>query len=159
MTGVFLINHLPVLFYKSLYLGIGNKRIVSFFVKRKKHSELKKKIIHKGLKFLSILLIAGVGLQMVNRTFFLHSHKDVYGNVITHAHPYNKSADSSPVKKHSHSAFIMFALEQMDLLFLSFVIAKLAIIPAISSKIIHFSHNFVKESWQLSIHGRAPPFS
>jgi len=55
--------------------------------------------------------------QIVNRTVYLHSHKDIDGRIIIHAHPYNKSTDSSPLKKHHHTSFQFALLAQMEILF------------------------------------------
>jgi len=60
---------------------------------------------YKTYKFKHIISLFLSGLFLfiaLNKAFFSLTH--VYGNkVITHSHPYNKSTDNDPVKKHHHS--------------------------------------------------------
>lgn len=59
---------------------------------------------------LSILLIT-------NNAFFTHIHKLPNGNIITHAHPFNKSENSNSTQ-HTHTDFQIFILQQLQLLVL-----------------------------------------
>lgn len=45
-----------------------------------------------------------MGGIMFNSTFFLHSHRTVCGEVVVHAHPFDKGAEhENPLAKHNHS--------------------------------------------------------
>jgi hypothetical protein len=53
----------------------------------------------------------------VNDIVFLHAHELPNGEIIIHAHPYNKDADSAPLKKHHHSTEEYIAIQNIQLLF------------------------------------------
>ncbi len=56
----------------------------------------------KGLAILLLSLIIAIS---INNSVYLHSHIiDESGTIITHAHPFEKSADDLPFKKHSHTS-------------------------------------------------------
>ncbi len=42
-----------------------------------------------------------------NKVFFIHTHRDSYGNIITHSHPFNKNGDDLPVKSHHHTQAVL----------------------------------------------------
>jgi hypothetical protein len=42
-----------------------------------------------------------------NKVFFIHTHRDSYGNIITHSHPYNKNGDNLPDKTHHHTQAVL----------------------------------------------------
>lgn len=46
------------------------------------------------------MLIGGI---IFNSTFFLHAHRTACGNIVVHAHPFNKKAEKGfPFSKHQH---------------------------------------------------------
>jgi 4-amino-4-deoxy-L-arabinose transferase-like glycosyltransferase len=55
-----------------------------------------------GSKIICTIMAACFLLLIANKSYYLHSHTDINGNVYTHAHPYNKSSDS-PDQSHEHS--------------------------------------------------------
>jgi hypothetical protein len=68
---------------------------------------------HIGLKSGALAVILLLGIVAFNRTANLHRHYLGGGITITHAHPYDKSADSSPFKSHSHGEEGPFATDGM----------------------------------------------
>lgn len=56
--------------------------------------------------------------MVANKALFLHTHKLANGNLISHAHPFNKSSDSQPIKTHSHSQAEFQLISNLELLFL-----------------------------------------
>lgn len=58
--------------------------------------------IRKILAYLMLVLVIGI---TVNNVVYLHSHILSDQTVITHAHPFDKSADNTPFKTHHHSNF------------------------------------------------------
>ena len=63
--------------------------------------------------YVSISLMA---FMVANRAVFLHAHeKD--GTVIFHAHPYDRTNDTKPIKSHHHSNAEFILIEHMELLF------------------------------------------
>ena len=55
------------------------------------------------IKFITFLMIGIIGMLIVNKSIFTHTHKLNDGTVINHAHPYDKSNDSEPYKSHHHT--------------------------------------------------------
>ena len=66
-------------------------------------------------------MIVVLGLFILNNAVFLHAHRLPDGQVILHAHPYNKSQDPGPIKTHHHAATELYVLAQLQFLF--FVLA------------------------------------
>ena len=69
------------------------------------------------VKFGSWLLCLLFIAQIANRAIYFHSHILGNGTIISHAHPYQKSSDSTPYKKHHHSDYQLLFLQQLDVLF------------------------------------------
>lgn len=83
-------------------------------------------------KTIAFLIIGLMALFIINKTVFLHSHRLTNGTVVTHAHPYSKTADSEPFKFHHHTNAAFFMFDTLELLYLSAVLALLFFItPAI----------------------------
>jgi len=56
------------------------------------------------------------------------------GEIISHAHPYDKSHDTQPFKNHKHTSAELFFLDQIQLLFAGF--SCLLVLPLVFNKII-----------------------
>ena len=67
---------------------------------------------------LPIIMLLVFGFQVYTKSFYLHSHKLPDGKIISHSHPYSKSADNSPYKHHSHSKAEYFFHCSFELLFI-----------------------------------------
>lgn len=74
-------------------------------------------------KIFACLIIALMGLLIVNKVIFLHSHILTDGTVITHAHPYQTTDDSKPFKSHHHTQAAFFFFGNIQLLFCSASVA------------------------------------
>jgi len=68
------------------------------------------------IKIGSIALVLIIGYHIFNQIACQHSHILPDGTVITHSHPYNKSDDTEPLKKHHHSNLELFVIGQSTLL-------------------------------------------
>jgi hypothetical protein len=62
-------------------------------------------ILSKNTAALLMLLV--MSFIIGNKVFFIHTHLDSYGNIITHSHPYNKNGDKLPVKSHHHTQAVL----------------------------------------------------
>ena len=104
-----------------------------------------------------ICMIGIIGLLTINNVMFLHSHKLDNGNFVTHAHPYDKSNDSAPIKSHHHSKTELIFLENLQLLFIFILI--LFIVLDVAKKKSHFVINrvFYTQGYEILYLGRAPP--
>ncbi|MGD2034277.1 MAG: hypothetical protein PVF73_04420 [Bacteroidales bacterium] len=96
-------------------------------------------------------------LQIVNKSFYTHSHLLENGNIITHAHPYNRSSDDHPFKSHHHSRSELFFLGCLKVLFpVLFAFAALLFFPK------RTEHHIFRNVAYLSVYsdnhrGRSPP--
>ncbi len=70
-------------------------------------------------KAVDLLIVALMVMLTINQCVFIHTHKLADGTIIVHAHPFNKKADSSPIKHHHHSGTELMVLQNLHLLFLS----------------------------------------
>ncbi len=117
------------------------------------------KIVKQDIfRVISLLLTGVMLLLIVNSAVFLHVHKLENGIVVVHAHPFDKSADSAPIKKHHHKNFQYLFLQQLNLLFF----VALAIIVLLSSAVKAYEYNETRVCHYLSGFispklGRAPP--
>lgn len=86
----------------------------------------------------------------------MHAHILGNGQVVVHAHPYNKSQDAAPFKKHQHSAPEFIQLSQLQLLFL--VSLFVAVLTAYSRP-VHFGCKQFRydQSFYGRRQGRSPP--
>jgi len=114
-------------------------------------------IRHTAKNQLVYLIIGLMGLMLINKAIFLHSHVLNDGTIIIHAHPCERSEDSQPLKKQHHTKAAFFFYENLDLLFLS------AVLSFFSIKSIKSVHVFYRpasdyNSFHLSqLRERAPP--
>lgn len=60
-------------------------------------------------------MLSLIGLQIVNKAFYTHTHILADGTIITHAHVYQKNSDKAPIKKHSHSTNELLYYSQLSL--------------------------------------------
>lgn len=56
-------------------------------------------------------------IMVANQTVFTHVHLLSNGQVISHAHPYNKNDDAKPFKSHHHTKSEILFLENIKILF------------------------------------------
>ena len=56
--------------------------------------------------------------MVANKALFMHTHKLANGNLISHAHPFNKSTDNQPFKTHTHSQAELLLISNLEILFL-----------------------------------------
>lgn len=113
---------------------------------------------NKSLNIIISLLLCTVFLfQVFNKFIYTHTHVLADGTIVSHAHPYNKQADSSPFKKHYHTKFEFVLLSQLNYLFCVFTgsitIGLLSRNIFICKRSLLF-YNFCYSSY---IQGRSPP--
>lgn len=65
------------------------------------------------IKSISIICLLSIGLLITNNALFIHTHQLADGEIITHAHPYNKSENSN--QQHKHTNFELFILSQLQI--------------------------------------------
>ncbi|MCT4601096.1 MAG: hypothetical protein N4A32_09395 [Marinifilaceae bacterium] len=100
----------------------------------------KKSLIIK--RIYSLILLSLVSFLLVNNVAYLHTHYTSDGEYITHAHPYNTSSDSAPIKTHHHSKFEYSLFKALHF----FIISSTLILAVITAKNI-FIHNEYRYSY------------
>ncbi len=108
-------------------------------------------------KLVAWLLILAVGLCIVDNVVFLHSHKLSNGQIIIHAHPYDKSQDSTPFKKHSHTTKELLQISHLHLLFVIFVFLSVLVSFIGHRKDCFFVLPHVCFKYYFRLKGREPP--
>lgn len=112
---------------------------------------------HITQKILVLLMAGLVGLLIANTALFLHVHQLEDGTIISHAHPYNKTDDAQPIKKHHHSKLDILIIHSLDILFVQFFFS---LVPTNSEKKLSVLFD-LSNTYQLyfynTIKGRAPP--
>lgn len=118
---------------------------------------MKQKIKNTLLKYTTLLLVAVITLLCLNQSANIHSHRLSDGTIITHAHPYNKTSDSAPLKSHHHNVQDSITLRNITHLFVSlFVILTLSLLPLYNRPYnIVICHKIISDVKH--IQGRAPP--
>ena len=106
---------------------------------------------------ISILLCFFFASQIVNKSVNIHSHLLADGNVVTHAHPYNKTNDSKPIKSHHHTKSELLFLEQLKSLFpLIFVLLAFLLVTRKVKYVNEFNTDYIPACLNIQ-RGRSPP--
>lgn len=105
------------------------------------------KYVNKGhiKRLLAVLLLCLVTAITINNVIYLHSHiVDENGTVVVHAHPFEKSADNLPFKKHSHTNFEYTITQGFGIFLLSSVVALTFITIVQKVQYYHFKEKLFK---------------
>lgn len=84
-------------------------------------------MLRKGI---TILLLCLIGFLIANKAIFTHVHKE-NGVMIVHSHPFDKSADSNPIKKHNHTKAQLFITHHLKVIFTMVIIIAAILLKAI----------------------------
>jgi hypothetical protein len=118
---------------------------------------MKQKWKHMRLKSVALLLVTVIAMLTFNQSVNLHTHRLADATIVSHAHPYNKTNDSAPVKNHHHTLTGLLILNHFKIIFLSFFIA-IALLRTANLVIrntqekLHFKLHYIHYA-----PGRAPP--
>jgi hypothetical protein len=78
----------------------------------------KSKNLHGYMRHVPAFMLAVLmSFQVYTRTVYQHVHQLSDGRTISHAHPFSKTSDTSPIKSHQHSSLELFCLQNLELLF------------------------------------------
>ncbi len=118
---------------------------------------MKKPASNISLRAIAILLVGLMSLMILDKAFFLHTHKLSDGTIIVHAHPYNKSADSKPFKTHHHSDTIFHFYHVVNILFPAIILTFTLIASFKKTKRLFLQIKRISFSYISHKKGRAPP--
>jgi hypothetical protein len=63
----------------------------------------------------SFLFLSIMGGIVVNATFFIHTHRSAGGQVVFHAHPFNKTSEAKdPDTQHQHTKIELQVIQSLD---------------------------------------------
>ena len=111
------------------------------------------------IELVTFLMIGMMGMLIVHKAMFMHSHRLSNGTVIAHAHPYSKTNDSKPYKSHKHTEAELLYFQNIEILFL-FVIVTFALLNfAKKVKNSFFRITEYTLCCIIQYKGRAPPIS
>ncbi len=110
------------------------------------------------LKIFSFISLGVLLLNIANKAVYTHSHQLVNGEIVTHAHPFDKQEDNTPLKSHEHTSLEFVLLDVLKFVFTSvFIISVLGIFLLYTKKKF-----FLKSiSRQFTLHSKqnkSPPF-
>ena len=108
-------------------------------------------------KLFLFAMIAVLGLLIINKAVFIHSHKLENGSVYTHAHPYNKSKDALPFKSHHHTEAQFLFFNHHKLLFFSSSLVIALLVIACTKQAFFYNDKVFYFFVYCSNSGRAPP--
>lgn len=109
------------------------------------------------IRFLSLLSLCILLLNIVNKSLYIHSHQLENGEIVTHAHPFNQQDDDHPIKSHKHTSLEYLILSAFDIFTLSILLFTIVTFLVIFSNKIFFSKTLIK---QLHFHykqNKSPP--
>ncbi|WP_298647228.1 hypothetical protein [uncultured Proteiniphilum sp.] len=110
-------------------------------------------------KQIARLLIVVLGLFILNNAVFLHAHRLSNGEIILHAHPYNKSQDPAPIKTHHHTAAELFSIAHLQLLFFVLVTLSATVFRTGHKRIYSYIYPFLFLEFSMRTRGRSPPIT
>lgn len=108
-------------------------------------------------KLIAGTMLAVFAMLIYNQSAFQHTHILADGTVVAHAHPYDKSNDTEPVKNHHHTLIQLSVIQNFSLLFLSACIAFLLVTTTKATSICQCSYLHYKKDLINLLPGRAPP--
>ena len=91
----------------------------------------KSKYISGYRKVIAYALLLLVTSLLFNNVAYLHTHIITGGETITHAHPYDTSKDSAPIKTHTHKKYEYSVIHSI----LFFLIASTLVLAVFNAKI------------------------
>lgn len=93
-----------------------------------------------------------------NKIAYTHTHKMANGVLLSHAHPYNKTNDSAPVKSHHHTSNEFVAFGHLSGLFIFTFLSLVLLVHFTCLFILSLDKSKYSILLTLSYNGRAPPF-
>ncbi len=109
------------------------------------------------IKILSLSLIVFIGLYHLNSVLFTHSHKLENGNIVVHAHPFNRSDANNQEHSHHHSKEELIYLDiQKNLLIFVNILLILICLNVIHVSLDISYHSFIRTILK-AVSDRAPP--
>lgn len=116
-----------------------------------------KQLFHNSKKAFIGLMIFIMGMVLVDKALFTHTHLMSDGTLITHSHLFDKTKESQSGKSHQHSKIEFQLFQNLQVLFL--LLAGTLPIWILKGRFekIFFTYSQFKPALISSASGRAPP--
>lgn len=108
---------------------------------------------------LTLLMICIIGFMVYNQASYIHTHHVAGGKSISHAHPFNKQSDNTPVKNHHHTTFDFASIQQMGHLLFVVIAFFITLFSVKKTEYNTFESQLSPTPQLLCSSGRAPPKS
>lgn len=108
-------------------------------------------------KAVAYLVLGVMGLLILNKAVYLHTHTLNDGTIVVHAHPFQATSDSNSGNPHQHTKCGFYFLDQ-----LSFLYSQLPDNVVLSAAVYHTisfpeKRSFYFENYHACLKNRAPP--
>jgi hypothetical protein len=110
------------------------------------------------IKSIIFLMIGVMGMLIINKGIFMHTHKIGDNQYIAHSHPYNKSNDSEPYKSHQHTKNEFLFFQNIEILFPLFFLGICLVLYRYKSFLCFGRKTEQIFTFIQTKNGRAPPF-
>ena len=112
---------------------------------------------HSFIRIIQILLMVVFSFQVLNEVTWKHIHRLPDGTIISHAHPYSKTSDSDPFKRHQHTRAEFLFYQHSETLFPFLLLLTLFFLSQIISEFISFPEYHADKIFVVPCKGRSPP--
>ena len=112
---------------------------------------------HIIIRITACFMIGIMGLLLANDALFMHSHKIANGFLIRHAHPYDTTNDTQPVKSHHHTPAELLFFQDLGVFFLLVLPTVIFYQLTIAGKEPIYTFHFVCSGAFIFKKVRAPP--
>ena len=109
-------------------------------------------------RLIAIFLIVVLGLFCLNNIVYNHKHRLKDGSLIVHAHPYNKSGDTNPLKSHRHTAEELVFLANLHIFILAPILVFIILVALIKLIFVNKTKYFKPQNAFQFCQNRGPPF-
>ena len=103
------------------------------------------------------LLICIMGMLLINKALFTHSHIMADGTLICHSHPFDKSKESESGKPHHHTSLEFLLIHNTEVLFFMALVAITLHNLVRKFDRVSFLFSNYWSSYIIPQQGRAPP--
>lgn len=111
----------------------------------------------KLLRSISLILSLAIAFQITSNAIYKHTHILNDGSIVTHAHPYDRSTDNKPFKKHTHTSPEISFLNELETLSGPLFTGITILCFSSNLKLPVFQAVFILSTFRAYLPGRSPP--
>ncbi|MFW5872405.1 MAG: hypothetical protein ACOCVN_00310 [bacterium] len=112
---------------------------------------------HIIFRLFSVFILGVAFFIIANQALYIHTHETAEGEIIVHAHPFDKENDANPIKTHHHEKVDFLFFQNVQVLFFVLLIC-MPLAPNKQISKIHFTYlRQFNSQYFASQKGRGPP--